>query len=134
MQRRLRVLCLVLSLLALLGSSSAEAQAVSNSHALAVRDPERAYLELHLPAARRLWLTVLEEAAFLGIGAGWYFLDKGTNIVDWDNPAWAQRFTRDVLILDNNSFPINFLWHPLAGTAFHNAARANGASLFGAMA
>lgn len=123
---RLRALCLIV-LLAALFASSVEAQA-------AARDPQAAYVELHRPGVRRLWLTVIEEAVFLGIGAGWYYLDKGTNIVDWDNPAWDQRFTREVLRLDNNSFPINFLAHPFSGAAFHNAARANGASLFGSMA
>ncbi|MFT3925543.1 MAG: DUF3943 domain-containing protein [Myxococcales bacterium] len=132
-QLRLCAVCLVLSL-ANLVASSAEAQSVSYSSVPRLRDPVVAYAELHRPGPRRLWLTALEEAAFLGIGAGWYFLDKGTNIVDWDNPAWDQRFTRHVLRLDNNAFPINFVWHPLSGAAFHAAARANGSSLFGAMA
>jgi hypothetical protein len=136
-QRFLRVVCFALALAALLvGSAQAQAQAqsVSDPRVSTARDPELAYAELHRPGKRRLWLTVLEEAAFLGIGAGWYFLDKGTNIVDWDNPAWNQRFTRNVLRLDNNTFPINFIWHPLSGAAFHGAARANGASLLAAMA
>lgn len=115
--------------------SPAEPRVLSEaSLVLSEESPDRAYARLHAKEERRLWLSALEQALFLGAGAAWYYIDEGTNIVDWDNPRLRDRVTRDVLRLDNNTFDINHLWHPLSGAAFHAAPRANGAALWEAFA
>lgn len=97
-------------------------------------DPVLAYEKLHAPRHRKLWIAAAEEVVFLGLGTLWYWLDKDRNLLDWDNPSWGERFSGDVLRMDNNGFAINWIWHPLSGAGFHVAPRALGANLFEAMA
>lgn len=69
--------------------------------------------------------TALEMVAALGGGTVWYWLDRERNVADWDYESIEQRFTLDAFRYDNNDFPINFIWHPLSGSAFHAFSRAN---------
>lgn len=80
------------------------------------------------------WQTAAEMALFIGGGAIWYWLDIERNVADWDYDSWKQRMSWDAFAYDNNSFPINFIWHPMSGAGFHLAARANGQSAAGASA
>ncbi len=86
---------------------------------------EDAYDALVRPAKRYALRAALEEVLFLGVGATWYFLDD-SNQADWDKPSWRARFTREVVRLDTNTFPMNFLFHPLSGAAYYGFPRANG--------
>lgn len=76
--------------------------------------------------------AALEQALTLGAGAVWYFIEFEDNRGDWDYGSWAQRFDRDAFRYDNNVFPINFVYHPLSGTAWHLLPRANGMNLLAA--
>lgn len=71
----------------------------------------------------------LEQAATLAAGTVWYFAEFEDNRGDWDYGSWTQRFDRDAFRYDNNVFPINFVYHPLSGTAWHLLPRANGMNL-----
>ncbi len=97
-----------------------------------VRRVSNAYDVLHAPRKRNYWLAGIEQALFLASGAGWYWVEKDKNMIDWDSPSLKQRLTTDAIRFDNNTFPINFVWHPLSGTAFHASARGNRLSLWGA--
>ncbi len=70
-------------------------------------------------------LTLGEELAFLGAGIAWYAADEQRNLADWDFPSWEQRFTLDAWTFDNNHFPINWIGHPLSGSAYYAFPRAN---------
>jgi len=70
-------------------------------------------------------LTIGQELSFVGAGTLWYWLDRDRNLADWDFPSWEQRFTLEAWRLDNNEFPINFLGHPISGSAFYAMPRAN---------
>ncbi len=90
------------------------------------RDFQTVHQRLNSPLAPPRPLRTLAESAFwLGIGTAWYFLDDETNRVDWDNPAFKERFTGEAWRFDNNSFSINFIGHPLTGTGFYLIARTN---------
>jgi hypothetical protein len=65
-----------------------------------------------------------EYLLFLTGGAVWYWIDD-RNIADWDYESLEQRLTLDAFRYDNNSFAINFIYHPLSGSAFHAFARSN---------
>ena len=65
-----------------------------------------------------------EYVLFLTGGAVWYFIDD-RNIADWDYESLQQRLTLDAFRYDNNTFAINFIYHPLSGAAFHAFARSN---------
>ncbi len=88
------------------------------------RSASHAYRKLHLIRERHYVRALLEESLFLGAGAGWYWMEKD-NQKDWDMPPMKVRFTKDVMRFDGNTFPINFLWHPLSGGAYYHAARSN---------
>jgi len=83
---------------------------------LAVRDPD--YLR-----------TLAEMTVFLTIGTIWYWKNKDLNIVDWDRPNWASRFTREAVRYDSNHHQTNFVWHALSGSAFYGFARSNDLSM-----
>jgi hypothetical protein len=85
----------------------------------------QAYEQLHRIHERHYVRALLEESLFLGVGASWYWLEKEANAKDWDLPPMKVRFTKEVMRLDGNTFPINFLWHPLSGAAYYHAARSN---------
>ena len=71
------------------------------------------------------WQALAWEATFLTAGVIWYWAEKQTNAVDWDYSSWIDRFSADAYRYDNNEFPMNFLFHPMAGSAFYGVARAN---------
>lgn len=68
------------------------------------------------------------EVGILGVGAAWYYLVDQPG-VERIRPPWRDRFTRDVVRLDNNTFEINFIGHPLTGAYCYALPRANGMSL-----
>jgi hypothetical protein len=86
---------------------------------------KQAYQRLHHIDERHYVRALLEETLFLAVGASWYWLEKEENAKDWDLPPMKVRFTKQVMRLDGNTFPINFLWHPLSGAAYYHAARSN---------
>ncbi len=65
-----------------------------------------------------------ELTLFLAAGALWYHL--GDQYDELVRPPWHERFTREVVRLDNNGFAINFVGHPLSGAAYYGFSRANG--------
>lgn len=71
------------------------------------------------------WQALAWEASFLTAGIIWYWAEKQQNAVDWDYSTWKQRFSADAFSYDNNEFPMNFVFHPMAGSAFYGLARAN---------
>lgn len=70
-------------------------------------------------------LTLGQELSFVGAGTLWYWLDRDRNLADWDFPSWEERFTLEAWRLDTNEFPINWLGHPMSGSAFYAMPRAN---------
>lgn len=70
-------------------------------------------------------LSLGEVLAFLGAGIVWYAVDDERNLADWDFPSWEQRFTLEAWRFDNNHFPINWMGHPLSGSAYYAFPRAN---------
>jgi hypothetical protein len=73
------------------------------------------------PKRLQAWIGI---TAILGIGTGWYWIDD-RNIADWDKPALKQRFTGQAWRMDNNWFPMNFVYHPWTGAAHYAIARAS---------
>lgn len=81
------------------------------------------------PARRGVHRTraLLELGTALGLGAIWYYaIDLEGNAADWDFPSIGERLTLASLRLDNNTFDINFLWHPLSGALYYAVPRSNG--------
>lgn len=66
----------------------------------------------------------LEIAAGLGAASIWYFVDD-RNVLDWDNPSVQQRLNGEAWRFDNNTFELNYVWHPLAGSGMYMLARGN---------
>lgn len=97
------------------------------------RNAHDAYRLLHAREEPHYLRATLEEGLFLGLGVTWYWLDR-QNRADWDFPSFSERFSTDVLRFDNNTFPINFLWHPLSGAGYYHAGRANQLSLWSSIA
>lgn len=95
-----------------------------HTHALDHELPEQSWRE---PNRFR---TALELGAILGLGAGWYWIERDRQVADWDFPSLKERFTREAYINDNNSFPINYVWHSLGGTYYHVAGRSNDLSMW----
>jgi hypothetical protein len=91
----------------------------------AVRSFDEAYEALHARPERHYVRALLEETLALGVGATWYWVQKEENKKDWDLPGLNARFTGEVLRFDNNTFPINFIWHPLSGAAYYHIGRSN---------
>ncbi len=89
-----------------------------------VRDAERAYRELLDTGQPNRLRASLELLLLLGGGTAWYWIDD-RNVLDWDSPSARERFTGRAWALDNNGFPMNFVLHPLAGSAYYGIARAN---------
>jgi len=92
------------------------------------RSASQAYSALHSYPDPHYLRAGLEETLFLGIGIGWYWIDR-RNRADWDFPGLHARLNGEVLRYDNNTFNINFLWHPLSGGVYYTAARSNGMRL-----
>ncbi len=68
----------------------------------------------------------------LGVGAVVYWIMMEQNSPDWDNPRVVQRFDGTAWRLDNNSLPINFIFHPGFGGLAYAMARANHSDVAGA--
>ena len=81
--------------------------------------------EEYRPRQPNLLAPVLESAAIIGLGTGWYWLDRKTNAPDWDDPPWTSRFSGDAWRLDTNRFAINFVGHPVTGALSYGLARAH---------
>jgi len=75
-----------------------------------------------------LGVAALEELLFVGVGATWYF-NAESNEFDWDRPPFRDRFTHAAVRMDNNTHPINFLWHPLSGAAYYGFPRGAGLNI-----
>jgi len=75
------------------------------------------------------WRALAWQASFLAAGTVWYWSDKKTNSVDWQLDSWRQRFDRSSYRYDTNVYPMNFVFHPMAGSAFYGLARANGVGI-----
>lgn len=93
------------------------------------RDADLAYRALHRRGTPQYLRAGLEMMAFLGGATTWYWLDRERQVADWDFPSVKQRLTLDVIRFDNNDFWINFIGHPLDGTAAQALARANDLTL-----
>lgn len=91
------------------------------------RDVGRAYDARRDAQEPDHWQTTAEMLLFLGGGTAWYVIDD-RNVADWDFESWEQRFDERSFAFDNNSFDINFIWHPMSGAGWHASARANGQS------
>ncbi len=98
------------------------------------REAETDYEAVHDTPAPDHLRTAVEMTLFLGGGTVWYWLDRERNVADWDYDSWKQRLTLDAFRYDNNEFPVNFVWHPWSGAAYHVFARANDLGLAGAAA
>ena len=66
----------------------------------------------------------LEIGAGLAAASLWYFIDD-RNVLDWDYPSAAERFNGEAWRFDNNTFALNYVWHPLAGSGMYVLARGN---------
>jgi hypothetical protein len=66
----------------------------------------------------------LEIGAGLAAASLWYFVDD-RNVLDWDYPSAEQRFNGEAWRFDNNTFALNYVWHPLAGSGMYVLARGN---------
>lgn len=80
---------------------------------------------LHVPEVH-YGIAAAEELAFVGIGAIWYFAALEDNKLDWDIESLRQRFSRESVRYDSNTFPMNFVLHPLSGSAYYGFPRTNG--------
>jgi hypothetical protein len=70
-------------------------------------------------------LAAVENGLFVLGGVVWYWVDIEHNVADWDYESWEQRLTLDAFRYDNNTFHMNWLFHPLSGTAWYAFPRAN---------
>jgi hypothetical protein len=73
------------------------------------------------PERLQAWIGIV---AILGIGTGWYWIDD-RNIADWDKPSLKQRLTGEAWRMDNNWFPMNFVYHPWTGASHYAVSRAS---------
>ncbi len=73
--------------------------------------------------------AAVEMTVFLAGGTAWYWIDKDKNVADWDFDSWGDRFDRDAFRMDNNQFGVNFVLHPMSGSAFYGFARSNDLSV-----
>jgi hypothetical protein len=85
------------------------------------------------PRQRHFLKAGIEVAAFLGVGAIWYWSAEETNSVDWDYHFNWESFrkklvTFDGVRFDNNTMHLNSPGHPLAGAIYYLAGRGNGFS------
>lgn len=69
--------------------------------------------------------AALEMATVLALGTAWYWAYRGDNANDWDDPDLSARVSGEAWRLDNNGLAMNFLAHPLSGSAFYALSRAN---------
>lgn len=76
--------------------------------------------ELDAPRPGR---AALAMGAMLALGTAWYWAYRGDNAVDWDDPDLGARVSGEAWRMDNNGLALNFLAHPLSGTAFYAVAR-----------
>jgi hypothetical protein len=93
------------------------------------RSFEDEYLRLTTPPDRHYGIAAAEELAFVGVGAIWYFAALEDNKLDWDIDSLRMRFSRESVRYDSNTFPMNFVLHPLSGAAYYGFPRANGLSV-----
>ena len=66
----------------------------------------------------------LEIGAGLAAASLWYFIDD-RNVLDWDYPSAKERFNGEAWRFDNNTFALNYVFHPLAGAGMYVLARGN---------
>ncbi len=66
----------------------------------------------------------LEIGAGLAAASLWYFIDD-RNVLDWDRPSAEERFNGEAWRFDNNTFALNYVWHPLAGGGMYVLGRGN---------
>ncbi len=109
-----RLAPVAVGLLLALGSASAEPTRGSAEPRRADPPADPAYLR-----------TILESSAALGVGTLWYWAEKEQNALDWDDPALGARLSGSAWRYDNNGFGINFIAHPMTGSAFYVIARSN---------
>lgn len=93
------------------------------------RSFEDEYVRLTTPPDRHYGIAAAEEIAFVGVGAIWYFAALEDNKLDWDIDSLRMRFSRESVRYDSNTFPMNFVLHPLSGAAYYGFPRANGLSV-----
>ncbi len=93
------------------------------------RDIDAAYAVVVTRGEPAYWRALGWEAAALASGTTWYWLDRERQVADWDYPSIEDRLTFAAWRYDNNSFPINFIWHAFNGSAFHLVGRVNNLSL-----
>lgn len=103
--------------------------AVADDEPAAEPDWDAAYRALVARGRPHHLRAVIEEAALIGAGAAWYWIDRDRQVADWDFPSLKQRVTLEALRFDNNPFPINFAWHAVDGAQYHVIGRANDMSL-----
>ena len=85
----------------------------------------------------RLGRALLETAATLALGTGWYWANTDLNRedweLDWDLPSWNKKlFTREGIRFDSNAFDINAVKHPFGAAVLYQVGRENGYGPFGA--
>lgn len=97
------------------------------------RSHDAAYLDL-LDVEPHYGVAALEAILVVGVGAIWYFAAIEENKLDWDIESLRQRFSRESVRYDNNTFRMNFLLHPLSGAAYYSFPRSNGLNLGAAFA
>lgn len=66
----------------------------------------------------------VEIAAGLAAASTWYVIDR-RNVLDWDYPSAEERLNGEAWRFDNNTFALNYVWHPLAGSGMYVLARGN---------
>ncbi len=93
------------------------------------RDIDAAYAVVVTRGEPVYWRALAWEAAALASGTTWYWIDRERQVADWDFPSIKDRATFKAWRYDNNTFPINFIWHAFNGVAFHVASRSNNLSL-----
>lgn len=85
----------------------------------------------------RLQRALLETAATLALGTGWYWANTDLNRedweLDWDAPSWNKKlFTREGIRFDSNAFDVNAVKHPFGAAVLYQVGRENGYGPFGA--
>lgn len=89
------------------------------------RSHDAAYTDL-LDFEPHYGVAAVEGLLIVGVGAIWYFAAIEENKLDWDIDSLRQRFSRESVRYDSNTFRMNFLLHPLSGAAYYSFPRSNG--------
>lgn len=90
------------------------------------RSVDATYATSLVPPKAHYLIAAVEDLTFVAIGAVWYMVALDDNKVDWDIESVRQRFSRESVRFDSNTFTMNFLLHPLSGSAYYAFPRANG--------